>query len=69
LFAPSGSNVHEFEHEAGAVKIVDMGIVVIVSVDSVALATNVGIVDVILKLYMLGSSTGGWRRVVLRSEK
>lgn len=32
----------------------DMGIVVIVSVDS-ALATNVGIVDVILKLYMLGN--------------
>lgn len=32
----------------------DMGIVVIVSVDS-ALATNVGIVDVILELYMLGN--------------
>jgi hypothetical protein len=54
LFAPSGSYVHEFEHEAGAVKMLDMGIVVIVSVDS-ALATNVGIVDVILELYMLGN--------------
>ena len=38
---------------------VDMGSVVIVSVDSVvARATNVGIVDVILKPYILGSSTG-----------
>ena len=59
LFAPCGSNVHEFEHEAGAVKMVDIGSVVIVSVDSVvARATNVGIVDVILKPYILGSSTG-----------
>lgn len=50
LFATCGSNVHDFEHEAGAVKILDMGIVVIVPVDSaVALATNVGIVDVIFE--------------------
>jgi hypothetical protein len=39
LVTYSGSYVHEFEHEAGAVKMLDMGIVVIVSVDS-ALATD-----------------------------
>lgn len=50
-------------------KIVDMGIVVIVSVDSAALATNVGIVDVILKLYMLGSCTGGEELSMLWSKK
>lgn len=67
LFAARGSYVHELEHEAGAVKILDMasvvvGIVVISVESTVALATNVGIVDVILKLYLRGSSIGCCRR-------
>jgi hypothetical protein len=50
-FAPDGSKVHELEHDAGGVKRLDMASVVIVSVLSeVALATRVGLVDVILKI-------------------
>lgn len=62
LFATSGSNVHDSEHEAGAVKILDMAVVVR-SESAVALATNPGIVDVIWKLYLLGSSTECCERV------
>lgn len=46
-FAPDGSKVHELEHEAGGVNWLDIASVVMVSV-SVALATSVGFVDVIL---------------------
>lgn len=48
-FAPDGSKVHELEHEAGGVNWLDIASVVIVSV-SVALATSVGFVDVILNV-------------------
>lgn len=43
LFAPEGSKVHELEHEAGGVKRLDIDNVVVLS----ALATKVGVVDVI----------------------
>lgn len=46
-----------------------VGIVVISVESTVALATNVGIVDVILKPYLLGSSIGCCRRVGIAVEK
>lgn len=66
-FAPCGSYVHELEHEAGAVKILDMASVVVgivvISTESPVTALATGTVDAILKLYLLGSSIECCRKV------
>lgn len=66
-FAPDGSKVHEFEHDAGAVKRLDIARVVIVLASSVALATRVGLVDVISNAESIaGCQSTESRRIKMR---